>query len=71
MPCSSAEMAGVVAVSEFIKEHEEMKGQLYWGQPQVIHLMTSLSQMLKYHLACIPSTTLQMSMAMLMLSSSK
>ncbi len=31
-------MAGVVAVSEFIKEHKEMKGKLYWGQPQVIHL---------------------------------
>ncbi len=38
MPCSSAEMAGVVAISEFIKDHEEMKAQLYWGQPQVIHL---------------------------------
>ncbi len=26
LPCASAEMAGVVVVSKFIKEHKEMKG---------------------------------------------
>ncbi len=37
-PRASAELAGVMAVSKLIKEQEEMKGQLYWGQPQVICL---------------------------------
>lgn len=31
-------MAGVVAFSEFIKEHEEMKRRFNWGQPHVIIL---------------------------------
>ncbi len=35
---STAMIMAVVVVSEFIKEHKEMNGQLYWGQPQVIHL---------------------------------